>query len=139
MNKTILRLVDEYEEEGDFSYTPFTDEMKTTAEESLGLTIPTQYLDFLKTFGQGGICGVEILGVSAEDTLDFVEETQDYREDGLPDGLIVIENCDEWVCCIDCATGKVVSWAYDEEAPRLDFRSFNAFVIDRFKEAAEDF
>ena len=39
----------------------------------------------------------------------FVDTTMDYRDEDLPENLVAIENVDEWLTCIDCNTGKIVS------------------------------
>jgi hypothetical protein len=51
--------------------------------------------------GSGGICGVDILGIEGVDYASVVEKTQRYREAGLPNKYIVIENVDEFLYCLD--------------------------------------
>ena len=112
MNDIILNTIKKYEVKGDFNYASVTDDMISDAEEILGVKLPNQYVDYIKMFGHGGIAGVEILGVGLTGKMIFVESTLEYRADELPGNLVVIENVDEWLMCLDCDTGKVVSWDF---------------------------
>lgn len=69
----------------------------------------------------------------------FAEETEEYRPDGLPDGLVAVENCDEWLYCIDCSNGKVVSWSpYDDDGVVEVYEDFDSYLLDRFNDAIEN-
>ena len=111
--------------------------MLANAEDILGLKLPKQYVDFLKMFGHGGIGGIEIIGIGLTGRLIFVERTLDYRDEGLPDNLVVIENVDEWVDCIDCNTGKVVSWDFTRYI-KEDYSSFDDYLMDQINSAIEN-
>ena len=63
MKQQILEIIEKYEEPGDFTHATVTEEMITTAENTLGVKLPHQYLVFLKMYGHGGIGGIETLGV----------------------------------------------------------------------------
>lgn len=90
-----------------------TDEELAEAEKALGFIIPEEYVWFLKVFGHGGYF-FEFLGYGLNGKAIFVEKTLHEREFGLPKDLMVIEDCDECVHCIDINSGKVVSWSkYD--------------------------
>ena len=104
MNDIILNTIKKYEVKGDFNYASVTDDMISDAEEILGVKLPNQYVDYIKMFGHGGIAGVEILGVGLTGKMIFVESTLEYRADELPGNLVVIENVDEWLMCLDCDT-----------------------------------
>jgi hypothetical protein len=137
MNTQILDIIKKYEQPGDFNYASVTDEMLENAEKVLGLKLPNQYVDFLKMFGHGGIGGIEIIGIGLTGKLIFVERTLDYRDEGLPNNLVVIENVDEWIDCIDCNTGKVVSWdstGYIKE----DSSCFDDYLMDQMNSAIEN-
>ena len=95
-----------------------------------------QLLEYLNTYSHGGI-GFEILGIGFDGGISFLEETLEYREDGLSDNLLVIENCDEWLHCIDVNTDEVVSWSIDE-APRVEYACFDDYVVDRLSDAIEN-
>ena len=136
MNKDIVSLVKAHEAPGDFSsYNPSSTDI-ASYQNRLGVDLPTQYIDFLKTYGQGGIGGVEILGVGRTGCPAFLEATLDYRADGLPDSLIVVENCDEWLYCIDSRTGEVVAWTPGETT--VDYPDFDSFLQDQFQEAVDN-
>ncbi len=136
MNSIIKNLVEKHEEKGDFTYTVITPKQIEEAQVLLCASLPDEYLEFLHTYGHGGIGGVEIIGVGKNGNLLFVNETMKYRKLGLPDNLIVIENCDEWLYCLDCDNSRVVSWSNQsvEEA----YPDFDTYLLDRFTDAAEN-
>lgn len=136
MNETIKRLIGRYEEKGDFTYTAITDEQIAESQSLLSVKLPIQFLEFLQTYGHGGIGGVEVLGVGKNGHLLFVEETIKYRQHALPCSLIVIENCDEWVYCIDTQNNNVVSW--DGKNTKEEYPDFDAYLLGRFTEAIEN-
>ena len=109
MTAEILDLIRQYEKPGDFTYSTFSGIQVATAQNILALTVPVAYVEFLRMFGHGGICGIEIIGIGKTGKLLFVDETLKFRSYGLPDHLIVIENCDEWIYCIDSGNGHIVS------------------------------
>ena len=49
----------------------------------------------------------------------------------------VIENVDEWIDCIDCNTGKVVSWDFTGYI-KEDYSSFDDYLMDQMKSAIEN-
>lgn len=136
MYSNIVGTIKEYECKGDFTYTDVEDNAFALAEEELGISIPSQYLWFLKTYGHGGLNGIETLGVGKNKKLIFKDETLKYRTYGLPHNLIVIENCDEWVYCIDSLNGKVKMWSRDKEEEAYD--TFVDYLEDRIKDAIEN-
>lgn len=136
MNKEIKDLIARYEDKGFFTRIAPTEEMLADVRQGLGLSVPDQYLEYLNTYSHGGI-GFEINGIGFDGSISFLEETLEYREDGLPNNLIVVENCDEWLYCIDANTGEIVSWAIDEDV-RVEYPSFDDFLIDRLNDAAEN-
>ena len=137
MNEKILEIATRYEESSFFTRAGFSDEARASAESELNLTLPEQYVEYLNIFGHGGVGGVEILGVGCDGTLIFVEDTVFYRKYGLPLNLVVVENHDEWLTCIDCSTGKIVSWSQDEETlPECD--CFDDYIVEEFQEAVDN-
>lgn len=137
MNDLIIKTIKNHEQEGDFNYAKVTDEMIKNAEFVLGVKLPKQYIEFLKMFGHGGIGGIEIVGVGLTGRLLFVELTLDYREEALPANLVVIENVDEWLSCIDCDTGKIVSWDFTGYI-KEDYVCFDDYLIDQMNNAIEN-
>lgn len=137
MNEDIIKTIKKYEKPGDFTYAKVTDEMISNAENRLEVRLPDQYVEFLKKFGHGGICGIEVLGVGKTGRMIFLDETIDYRGENLPNNLVVIENVDEWLICIDCSTGKVVSWD-DTGYIKEDYASFDSYLVEQMNEAIEN-
>lgn len=136
MDKKLQFLIHDYEKPGDFTHASSSIKEIKLAEKELHVTLPKQYVDFLACYGHGGIGGIEIIGIGKSGKLLFVEETKKYREYGLPGNYLVIENCDEWIYCIDCTTGKIVSWSngYVENC----YPDFDSYLSDRFHDAIEN-
>ena len=59
MNETIIRMIKEYEDES-FFWGEVTEEAIENAENALGVKFPKEFRDFVKAYGSGGICGVEL-------------------------------------------------------------------------------
>lgn len=137
MNDRIRALIAQHEQDAFFTHVAPTSEMIASAQRLLGVTIPQQYIDYLEDYSHGGVGGVEVLGVGLNGTMLFLEATLRHRKFGLPDNLLVIENCDEWQECIDCDTGEVVSWD-PIEGTIVDYSDFDAFLLDRTQDAIEN-
>ncbi|MCQ2082244.1 MAG: SMI1/KNR4 family protein [Lachnospiraceae bacterium] len=137
MNDVIKDLINQYEQKGDFNYATVTDNMIAAAEEKLGVKLPEQYIDFLKEYGHGGIAGIEVMGIGLTGRMLFVDTTLEYREDDLPDNLVVIENVDEYLTCIDCDTEKIVSWDFSGYI-KEDYDSFDEYLMDQMNSAIEN-
>lgn len=101
------------------------------AQEKLGVKIPDRFLEYLNIYSYGGINGTEILGIGK---IMFLETTMKYRRYGLPDNLIVIEDCGEWAYCLDAESGKVVSWS-QLDGVKDEYPSFDEFLLDELEEA----
>lgn len=115
MKEKVINTIKEYSEDGNFIGEVSNDEIISVAEKELGLNLPEEYKWFIKNYGQGGIggvqiLGVQILGVSKVNRSMFRDVTVDYRNYSLPNNLIVVENCDEWLYCLDTNTEKVIAW-----------------------------
>ncbi len=137
MNELILETIKKYEEPGDFTHITVTDEMIATAEKSLDLKLPKQYIEFLKMFGHGGIGGLEVLGFGLTGRMIFVDTTLEYRDEDLPKNLVVIENVDEWLTCIDCNTEKIVSWDFSGYV-KEDYDCFDDYLMDQMNNVIEN-
>ena len=137
MNADIMETIKKYEKPGDFTYYTVTDDMITTAERILNAKLPNQYITFLKMYGHGGICGLEVMGVGLTGRMIFVDTTMDYRDEELPDHLVAIENVDEWLTCIDCNTEKIVSWDFSGYT-KVDYECFDDYLIDQMNSAIEN-
>ncbi len=138
MKDVIERLISEYEEKGDFTYSVPSIDMLTEAEKKLGFKIPSEFLWFLKKYGHGGIGGIEVLGNTKNMILAFEIETIKYRKYGLPENLLVIENCDEWLYCIDIHTNKIIMWSQNQGASEPCYNSFFEYLLDRMKDIIEN-
>ncbi|RRF89142.1 MAG: SMI1/KNR4 family protein [Coriobacteriaceae bacterium] len=138
MNDQIRALIAQHEQKGDFTHVAPTKEMLASAQRLLGLTIPQQFVDFLHEYSYGGIGGITILGVGLDGSMAFLEETLSYRKYGLPHNLLVVENCDEWLWCLDCDSGEVVSWSQADGDDILPgYPSFDDFLLDDLQEAID--
>ncbi|MDD5807283.1 MAG: SMI1/KNR4 family protein [Eggerthellales bacterium] len=136
MNEQIDRLIGQYGMSDSFSHIPPTQEMLAEVKEKLGFDVPCQFLEFLNCYSYGGL-GFEILGIGFDGSIAFLEETLEYREDGLPGNLLVVENCDEWLYCIDVDTNEIVSWCIDED-PRVDYSCFDDYLLNRLSDTIEN-
>ena len=137
MNDRIRALIAQHEQDALFTRVAPTEEMLASAQQLLGVTIPQQFVEYLNEYGHGGVGGVELLGVGLTGTMLFLEATLRHRKYGLPNNLLVVENCDEWQECIDCDTGEVVSWD-PIEGVIVDYPDFDAFLLDRIQDAIEN-
>lgn len=117
---------------------PSNEEIKK-AEQVLGFEIPESYLWFLNQYGHGGFF-FEFLGCSLTGNLLFVKETLKQREYGLPTNLLVIENCDEYVVCINTDNGNIVSWShYDDAGMLVKQTCFEDYFIDYLNNAIDNY
>ena len=116
-----------------------TDEELSEAKIQLGFDIPDEYVWFLKTYGHGGFF-FEFLGYGINGTPILVEKTLYERKFGMPTELLVIENCDEYVVCIDSLTGKVVSWSkHDKHGVIAVAENFYEYFLNRIENAIANF
>ena len=138
MSDKLYEMVNQYESSGDFTHAEVTEKMLGSAEKRLGLKIPSEYRNFLKTFGHGGIGGIEVLGIGKNGAMTFETETLNYRTYGMPNQLLVIENCDEWVYCINADDGKIVMWSRGCTEISNAYNSFNEFLQDRVSDILEN-
>jgi len=138
MKEEIQKLVKEYSEDAIFTGKISSDDIIESAITELGVNIPNDYRWFLKNYGQGGIGGVDILGISKVNKAIFKDKTLEYRKYGLRNNLIVVENCDEWLYCIDVDTEKVVAWDRINGVLGERYATFLEFIIDRFNDEIEN-
>ena len=103
------------------------------------VSFPPEYKEFIKKYGSGGICGVDILGVEGADYPSVVESTERYRKLGLPKKYIVIENDDEFVYCLSTVDGyNVVRWDDISKREINRYTTFNEYLQDSFQEAIDN-
>lgn len=122
---------------------PADDSRIRQIEEMLGVSLPESYKWFVREYGNGGIGGVEILGVGKPTVPYCVRTTERYRRYGLPRSFVVIENVDEWQYCLETEQMQ------DGECPVTDWDmrgavglhkrdNFYKFVIEEFARAIEN-
>ena len=137
MNKQIEDLISKYEKDKDYTRMPLTPEIVGKVKAELGVTLPKQYADYLNEYSHGGIAGVEILGIGLEGSVVFLEVTKDYREDGLPDNFVAVENCDEFLYCINCETGEIYYWDFFGNQEK-EYDTFDEFLLSEYQEAVDN-
>ena len=116
-----------------------TDEELVDAEKVLGFKIPEEYVWFLKTYGHGGFF-FEFLGYGLNGNAIFVNKTLHEREFGLPKEMLVIEDCDEYVCCIDTVSKEIVSWSkYDKDGIIKVADDFYNHFLENIENAIENY
>lgn len=138
MFEKLSELIRNNETQGDFTYAKVTDEVFEEGEKKLGISIPNEYKWFIKHFGHGGIGGIEVLGVGKNGKSIFVDTTLKYRNYGLPNNLLVIENCDEWLYCMDSQNGKIVMWSQGSEECEIAYNDFEDYLTDRINDMLEN-
>ncbi len=133
----IESIIDHYQSKGDFLYSSPKDEEIIAVEKRLCINLPGDFKWFLKKYGYGGIDGIEILGFGLNNVFAFENATLRFRKYGLNDQYVVVENCDEWVYCIDTNTEKVVMWFTANESEEV-FKGFLDFFLDRMNDVIEN-
>ncbi|MFF2496854.1 SMI1/KNR4 family protein [Peribacillus sp. NPDC058075] len=94
------------------------DKVKET-EQKLKVSLPESYKWFLRNYGSGGIFGIDILGYDLVGP-SVVDATKDYQKHyKLIDGIVIIENVDEFAYCLDTNKMKdgecpVIMWDNQE-------------------------
>lgn len=99
-------------------------------EDALKLKLPDSYKWFLNNYGSGGLYGVDILGVAKSNIATVVIETENYRELGMGEHLIVIEDIDEYAYCLDTSNLEnnecpVIAW--NKQGGLDDYNTANNF------------
>ena len=109
------------------------------AEEKLGFQIPDQFKWYLKEIGHGG-CMFEIMGYGLTGRAVFLDETLEKRKLGLPDNVLIIENCDEYYYCINIEDGSVCTWSpYDDRGLLEMYDDFFEFLEETIQDAIDNY
>lgn len=114
------------------------DLMVQNVEKCLKVSLNQEYKLFLKTYGMILGFGERFLGCGKNETMPVVEETESFRQYGLPNNMIVISNLDEYIYCLDLLTGNVISWDMGSKKAVYEDSSFGAFLYNTLVEAKED-
>lgn len=141
MKKKIIKMIEENKDvfENAFLKRYPTDVELEEAEKVLGIKIPQEYVWFLKKYGHGGFF-FEYLGYGLNGKALFVDETLRKRKYGLPNTLLVIESCDEYVICIDTESGEIVSWSnYDRDGILKRAADFYEYFMECVDNAIENY
>ncbi|MGY5611793.1 SMI1/KNR4 family protein [Vibrio brasiliensis] len=110
-------------------------------EKEIGLSLSHSYKWFLTEFGALDIFGEEkILGISKDDSFSSLQKTIEYWEKGLPRYCIVIQDCDEWIYCLNTNKLKkdemsIVSWDLEEGLSGELWSDFGKFLMETLIEA----
>lgn len=138
MNTQISMMINEYIEKDDF-FGAVPDEDISRAEEKIRMQISRQYKEFVKAYGSGGICGVEVLGVEGNGYASVVDATERFRKFGLPEEYLVIENVDEFVYCLNTGENHcVIRWDDISKKEIERYSSFDDYLQDSFQEAIDN-
>ncbi|WP_433958090.1 SMI1/KNR4 family protein [Cytobacillus horneckiae] len=138
MNIKLLEMINEFIEEGDFSGEASIENI-TKAEQTLNISFPTEYKQFVKKYGSGGICGVDVHGVEGSEYASVVESTERFRKLDLPNKYIVIENVDEYIYCLNTADkNNVIRWDDTSQKEIIRYESFDDYLQDSFQEAIDN-
>ncbi len=138
MYDNLVNVISKYEKKGSFTHSFVDDNLICYAEKELNLSIPEEYRWFLKKYGHGGLDGMEIIGVGKNGRLVFVDYTLELRKYGLSNTMIAIENCDEWIYCLDSNTQNVVMWFLKSERYEVVYNNFIEYLTDRINDAIEN-
>ncbi|HLR51308.1 MAG TPA: SMI1/KNR4 family protein [Candidatus Avamphibacillus sp.] len=130
MNKEELtNFIKENMETGDF--TGGVDEKQIDyLQDTLKLKLPESYKWFLTNYGSGGVFGVDILGVSKSNIASVVIETESYRDLGMSENLVVIEDIDEYAYCLDTSNmenNECPVTAWNRQGGLDDYNTANNF------------
>ncbi|MBD8037377.1 SMI1/KNR4 family protein [Solibacillus sp. A46] len=113
-------------------------------QDTLKLKLPESYKWFLNNYGSGGLYGVDILGVAKSNIATVVIETKRYRDLGMSENLVVIEDIDEYAYCLDTSNVEnnnecpVIAW--NKQGGLDDYNSaenFYEFLSQRLFDAKE--
>ncbi|KAA0760101.1 SMI1/KNR4 family protein [Bacillus sp. SH5-2] len=112
-------------------------------QDTLQLKLPESYKWFLTNYGSGGLFGVDILGVAKSNIASIVIETESYRDLGMSEHLVVIEDIGEYAYCLDTSNMEnnecpVIAW--DRQGGLDDYntaKNFYEFLSQRLLDAKE--
>lgn len=142
MRGRICELINTYSDEGFFNGN-VEESLIKEIEVKLGVILPESYKWYIINYGGGGI-GFDIIGVTRTGNLLVVNSTEKYREYGLPDGLVVIQDIGEWVYCLDTnrfdgEECPVVTWSmHDKDGIINRDNNFYEYLLDSLNNAIDN-
>ncbi|MEK4066233.1 SMI1/KNR4 family protein [Peribacillus sp. FSL R5-0717] len=138
----LQEFIKQYGKDNDFTGGVSEDKVKET-EQKLLVSLPESYKWFLRNYGYGGLFGVEIIGYgfTGPAVVDATKGHQKYYD--LINGLVVIEDIDEFAYCLDTNKMKdgecpVIMWDNQEGYGRTLAVNFLDYLIERLEWAKED-
>ncbi|RSK29712.1 SMI1/KNR4 family protein [Bhargavaea beijingensis] len=140
MDERIIKMIENYGEEDDF-FGEISEEYINKAEEKLRVKFPLSYRNFIKKYGSGGICGVELEGVQGNLGASVVDATERWRKLGLGMNLIVLEDSGEFARCMYCADindDRIFSFERGGIDLHPRYNTFNDYLIDIFQEGIDN-
>lgn len=112
-------------------------------QETLDVPLPKSYKWFLATHGSGGLFGVAILGVAKSNIATVLNATKSYREMGMNQDLVVIDDIGEYAYCLDTSrmqNGECPVIAWNRQGGLDDYdtaENFYEFLLQRLLDAKE--
>lgn len=138
VEKLIYKQIDEF-----FFTGGVKEELINEIELQLNVKLPESYRWFLRHYGHGGINGVLIQGIGLDESLQVVNTTLSLRKYGLPNNLVVIENIDEYVYCLDTSQMinnecPIVDWDQSSGIGKKCYSNLYCYLFERFNDAIEN-
>ncbi|NEW09784.1 SMI1/KNR4 family protein [Paenibacillus sp. SYP-B3998] len=139
MDKIISEMIEEYGDNKDF-YGEVSEEDISRVEALLEFKFPKSYREFVKKFGSGGICGVEIAGVEGSQGASVLKATERYRAFGLEKYWVVINDGGEYFMCMSTDNEEENVFCGDRsgQKPLIHYKSFDEYLIDVFQEGIDN-
>lgn len=138
MENKIQEMIKLYEENKDF-FGRVDDKRIERIENELSVTFPPRYKNFIRLYGSGGICGVNILGIEGNKGASVLKATERYRQLGLRRDLIVIEDLGEFVMCSEIGDKEnILYWDRVQRQEMFRYENFDDYLIDTFREAIDN-
>ncbi|WJE46685.1 SMI1/KNR4 family protein [Peribacillus frigoritolerans] len=138
----LQEFIKKYDKDDDFTGGVSEDKVKET-ELKLQVSLPESYKWFLKNYGSGGSFGIDIIGYDLVGASVVTASKGHQKYYGLIDGLVVIEDIDEFAYCLD--TNKmqkgecpVILWDNQEGYGFTAADNFLDYLIESLEEAKEN-
>ncbi|MFF2496856.1 SMI1/KNR4 family protein [Peribacillus sp. NPDC058075] len=138
----LQEFIKQYGKGDDFTGGVSEDKVRET-EQKLQVSLPESYKWFLRNYGYGGLFGVDIIGYgfTGPAVVDATKGHQKYYD--LTDGLVVIEDIDEFAYCLDTNKMKygecpVITWDNQEGYGVKLADNFLDYFIERLEEAKDN-
>lgn len=133
--ESLFKALRVFEHSGDYDRKEVSEKQLRAVEKEIGCRIPEEYRACLKEFGMGDrIDGFVVLGFNDNKEPVFLRAAEDYRVFGLPEGVLVLEECEEWLYCIDIHTGEVFTWSPGNSVLNEAYDSFFDYLEGRIME-----